>query len=599
MTVQGGSVKLYYIIPFIVLAVFTGCGTTIDIPLGYPVTTEELIIENLEQFSADGEYGELVQYISYLNRSTNPVEQPVLDSYFEDGIESLKKSFRDSVEQGNYNDALMYLHSLETLNIKHEPPVTKAELRAANALEYLEQDNIPASMSLIMEMDNLDSLDTDVLLRFGRAAFNIGHVSVFEKVADIIKNREPDIFSRYKELEIEQPTPEKLISGTCTIWVNRGIKIEDGVGLPDRVIGSGFFIDPRGYLITNYHVIASEVDPEYEGYSRLYIRLPGKYDEKIPAKVIGYDRLFDIALLKVPIEPPFVFPFTGKKDLKPGTDILAIGSPVGLDMTITSGIISAVGRRFLQIGDALQVDVPVNPGSSGGPLVTRSGLLVGVIFAGLPQFQGINFAIPGHWINRFIPGMYGEGEVSHPWFGTAVHEEDSGLKVIYVQRNSPAGKGGLKFGDRIISIAGKQVSNILKAQEIIMDLPINSLVKVTWEREGIILHGYFSMENRPYLPLKNALENELITRLFPPLFGFSAEKTGGFLKKEYVIDEIFDGSVADESGLSEGDPLVLREWTYDDEFEAVIIRLFVKKKEAGFMETGIQLAAFLETDIFL
>ncbi|MFP4444592.1 MAG: S1C family serine protease, partial [Spirochaetia bacterium] len=480
-----------------------------------------------------------------------------------------------------------------------ESSFSMGDLYAETALKYLEKDNIPASMSILLEMDDLGALDTDKLIRFGRAAFGIGHVTVFNKIADIIKEREPETYLRYKDLTIEQPTPAELISGTCTIWVNRGIKIEGGIGLPDRVIGSGFFIDSRGYLITNYHVIASEVDPEYEGYSRLYIRLPGKYDEKIPAKVIGYDRLFDVALLKVPIEPPFIFSFTGKKELKPGTDILAIGSPVGLDMTITSGIISAVGRRFLQIGDALQVDVPVNPGSSGGPLVTRSGLLVGVIFAGLPQFQGINFAIPGHWINRFIPMMYGGGEVSHPWFGAAVHEEDSGLKVIYVQRNSPSGKGGLQFGDRIISIDGRSVSKILDAQEIIMDLPVNSLSQITWEREGKIHKGYFALEERPHLPLKSALENELITRLFPPLFGFSAEKTGGFLKKEYVIDEIFDGSVADESGLSEGDPLILREWTYDDEFEAVIIRLFVKKKDAGFMETGIQLASYLETDIFL
>ena len=79
-----------------------------------------------------------------------------------------------------------------------------------------------------------------------------------------------------------------MIKGTVTVWVDRGLRIENGVGYADRVIGSGFFIDPRGYFITNYHVIQSEVDPKYEGYSRLYIKLPGDSDTRVPAKVIGW-----------------------------------------------------------------------------------------------------------------------------------------------------------------------------------------------------------------------------------------------------------------------------------------------------------------------
>ena len=81
-----------------------------------------------------------------------------------------------------------------------------------------------------------------------------------------------------------------MISGTVTIWVDRGIRLERGIGYPDRVIGSGFYIDRRGYILTNYHVIYSEVDAEYEGFSRLYIKYD-KNEEKIPATVVGWDKL--------------------------------------------------------------------------------------------------------------------------------------------------------------------------------------------------------------------------------------------------------------------------------------------------------------------
>ena len=130
------------------------------------------------------------------------------------------------------------------------------------------------------------------------------------------------------------------------------------------MIGSGFFIDANGYLITNYHVIQSEVDPEYEGFSRVYIKRAENPTVRIPAKVVGWDATFDLALLKMEINPEVYFQLGSAEDLNIGSRIYAIGSPAGLEQTLTSGIVSAQNRRLLSLGSVLQIDAPVNHGSS-------------------------------------------------------------------------------------------------------------------------------------------------------------------------------------------------------------------------------------------
>jgi S1-C subfamily serine protease len=203
------------------------------------------------------------------------------------------------------------------------------------------------------------------------------------------------------------------------------------------VIGSGFFVDRSGYLLTNYHVIASEVDPKYEGFSRLSVRLPGSPELRVPAKVVGWDPVFDLALLKVETVPEFWLSFSGRAAFAPGDRIYAIGSPVGLDSTVTSGIVSAAGRRFLELGDAVQVDVAVNPGNSGGPLLDERGELAGIVFAGMPQFQGLNFAVPSRWIVALLPGLYDGGETVHPWTGLAFHENPAPPELLYAFPGAP------------------------------------------------------------------------------------------------------------------------------------------------------------------
>ena len=391
-----------------------------------------------------------------------------------------------------------------------------------------------------------------------------------------------------------------LLDGTVTILVNKGIKLERGVGYPDQVIGSGFFIDPRGYLITNYHVIESEVNPEYEGFSRLYIRLPGSEYERIPAHVIGWDSVFDIALLKVNITPRYFFPFDSSVSYEPGERIFAIGSPGGLLSTVTSGIVSATGRRFLQMGEALQVDVPINPGNSGGPLLNDEGRLIGVVFAGIEQFEGINFASPSQWITQIIPRLFFTGSVTHSWIGLAVEETRKGLEISYSVPGEPGSRAGLMQGDRLLRLNGIEVATVESAQALLMALPPDTLVRAEWEREGESSSGILALGIRPNRPMDTALENDYYVNLISPLFGMALEETGSYMwDRAYAITRVYPGGIADETGLSVNDPLTIQDWTLDEENRAAYLQIVVKKKKAGFIERAIQLGAYLEIDNFI
>ena len=397
------------------------------------------------------------------------------------------------------------------------------------------------------------------------------------------------------------PSFAKMIAGTVTILVNKGIKVEKGVGYPDRIIGSGFFIDRRGYILTNHHVIESEVDPKYEGYSRLYVRMSNSAaGDRIPAKVVGWDKTFDLALIKTEMTPEYIFGGSISETLTPGDRIYAIGSPAGLEQTITSGIISAMGRRLLQVGDSMQVDVPLNPGNSGGPLLSDKGDLIGIVFAGMQQFEGLNFAVPYTWVEKALPALYKGGKAVHPWLGMAVAETEKGLEVLYTMPDEPADISGIKAGDIIESVDGRSFTKIADIQEAVLSHSPPSIVSVMLRRGAGEYSARVCLSERPDAPVELALKRDTRDNVIYPLFGIRLQNVGSFLwKGEYVVKQVTRGSVADESGISPDDPLTIQDWQVDTDKGYALLQVVIKKKKAGFVESAIQIAAYLETDNFI
>jgi len=390
----------------------------------------------------------------------------------------------------------------------------------------------------------------------------------------------------------------EMSKGVVTIRVDKGMRIAQGVGVPDRVLGSGFFVDGAGYVLTNYHVVESEVDPKYEGYSHLTVRMSEDPDARVAAKVVGWDRLLDLALLKVDAKPAYVFSLSPEGGFAPGDKILAIGSPVGLENTVTSGIVSAVGRKLLQTGEAIQVDAALNPGNSGGPLVNEAGEAVGIVFAGLSQYQGLNFAIPSSWALRILPGLFRGGELKRAWLGLALAENKGRLDVLY---RHPRVAEGIDIGDQLLAIEGRETSTMPAAQALLAGRAPGGLARVKiagTSGERILLR---KLGERPYSPIEDAFDLDRRDRLLAPLFGMEAKRQPGtFLEPEaYSVLRVWPGTIADEAGLSESDPFALRRFFVDKEQRTAVIQIRIKKRKAGFLESLLQIPAPIDIPSFL
>ena len=406
---------------------------------------------------------------------------------------------------------------------------------------------------------------------------------------------------------VNKKAPSKIsecMKAAVTIWVDRGIKVKNGAGYADVIIGSGFFIDERGYIVTNHHVIDSMVNPKYEGYSRLYIKLPDDNLTKIPAKVIGYDSLLDLALLKVEIIPDYVLNLGSSTDLEIGDKISAIGTPVGLEGTLTSGIISSFDRKLLALGNVFQIDAAVNSGNSGGPLIDNNLKVQAIVFAGMLQLQGLNFAIPVEYLKQELVYLYGRGEIIHPWigcFGNTKREGNKklGLEVQYVLSGGSGFMAGLRPGDVITSFDGKAVSS----------LDDFNLMMMSYEAETIVECGYISasgeekkclvyLEKRPENPSVTVYNSDLITSSFVPLFGMKLIPSSTTNKNSSTIEKIILGSAADQMSFSENDTVTIGGVQVDQKNEVIITSLSTKRKKKAFMDVSMTIATGLDSPYY-
>ena len=403
-------------------------------------------------------------------------------------------------------------------------------------------------------------------------------------------------------------TPKENISsciaGTVTIWVDLGVKIKSGVGFANRVIGSGFFIDERGYIITNHHVISEVVDPKYEGYGKVYIKLAGNEDDKIPAKVIGWDKIHDLALLKTEIKPPYVFPLGSSSDLKPGDRVYAIGSPLGLESTLTSGVVSSTNRRLFTTGTVLQIDAAVNSGNSGGPCIDVNGNVQAVVFSGILQYQGLNFAIPVEYIKQEIAILYYGGNRRLPWIGGYGHtykigNKEAGLEVEYFSPNSAMAKAGIKRGDVITAVDGKSVKNISDIQTILRDYIPETIVKCEYldsnkSKKSCILY----LTERPKAPGYHFYKNDTIQNSFVPLFGISMIPSSTTNSRTFLVTNVLKRSTADETGISENDPITVGKIQFNDDKTMMMAEISVKRRKKGYLDMTLGLTTTLDSPYY-
>lgn len=264
--------------------------------------------------------------------------------------------------------------------------------------------------------------------------------------------------------------------------------------------GSGFIINSAGQILTNAHVV--------DGADTVKVTL--KDGRIFNGKVLGEDRVTDVAVIKIDANNLPTIALGNSETLQPGEAVIAIGNPLGLNNTVTSGIISATDRSGSDIGagdkrvDYIQTDAAINPGNSGGPLLNAQGQVIGMNTAILRGAQGLGFATPINTAQRIAEQLIAKGKVDHPYLGVAMvtltpelkkalnNASDGQLKIaadkgVFIRgivRGSPAATAGLRAGDVIISINNKPVAKNEEVQKIVENSPIGSPLQIQLERNG-------------------------------------------------------------------------------------------------------------------
>ena len=257
-------------------------------------------------------------------------------------------------------------------------------------------------------------------------------------------------------------------------------------------VGSGFVISSDGYILTNNHVV----------HDANQIRIKLSDGKEYEAKVVGRDPKTDLALLKAEgasdLQP---LPLGDSDSLRVGSWVVAIGSPFGLEQTVTAGIVSAKGRVIGSgpYDNFIQTDASINPGNSGGPLLNTQGEVVGIntaIFSQSGGNVGIGFAIPVNMAKEIVPDLKEKGRVTRGWLGVGIQKmtpelaESFGLKdekgalVSQVVKGGPADKAGIETGDVILEFDGKKVSDSNELPRIVASTPVGKTVPVKVLRAG-------------------------------------------------------------------------------------------------------------------
>lgn len=333
--------------------------------------------------------------------------------------------------------------------------------------------------------------------------------------------------------------------------------------------GSGVIVSPDGYIITNNHVIAEAVTVEVLLADR----------RQFKGRVVGTDPKSDVAVVKIEASGLPMAPWGDSSHLAVGDFVLAIGNPLGLNQTVTFGIVSAVGRADIGIADYedfIQTDAPINPGSSGGALVNAKGELVGIntaIASPTGGSIGVGFAIPSNMVKAAMQSLLKNGRVIRGYLGASTQDvtpplsrlfklpDVKGVIITDVLPKGPAETAGLRRGDVVVRFDGKSVMDSGRLQNVIGSAPIGSKHRLEIIRDGRSEHVDLLIQEAPRdLTRRQVTGPRAVTNGHPLAGLFVDEWTPGLGRqlgvpqsKGVVVIEVVEGSLAEAAGVLPGD----------------------------------------------
>ncbi len=372
----------------------------------------------------------------------------------------------------------------------------------------------------------------------------------------------------------------------------------------ERSLGSGFIIDKDGFIVTNNHVV--------ENADKIKVKL--KDGKEFNAEIIGKDPSTDLALIKVPSGNNLpVIAFGDSSALKVGQWVVAIGSPFGLEQTVTAGILSAKGRVIGSgpYDNFLQTDASINPGNSGGPLIDMQGKVIGINTAIIAGGAGIGFAIPINLASGIIEQLKSKGEVTRGWLGVVISDinddvaeyygvkDKKGAMVMEVVKGDPADKAGIQANDIILEVNDHKVETSRDLTNLIAGIPVGEKVKIQVLRNNKKMIFTVDIAKRPEesklasKSTEKGQEDELgirVVNLTPEI----AQRMNLSPNEGVLVERVESGSKAAEAGVQEGD--VIKEINHQaiksaQDYSALIsklkkndtVQMFIWRMNSGFV----------------
>ncbi len=327
-------------------------------------------------------------------------------------------------------------------------------------------------------------------------------------------------------------------------------------------LGSGFVLDRQGYIVTNNHVIKDA--------DQIKVKLAN--EKEFDAEVVGRDPNTDLALIKISASEDLTPLQLGNSDkLAVGSWVVAIGSPFGLEQTVTAGIVSAKGRIIGSgpYDDFIQTDASINPGNSGGPLLNMKGEVVGINTAIVASGQGIGFAIPVDLARGIIEQLKNNGEVTRGWLGVAIQDltpeltdyyglkNQKGVLVTQIYEDDPADKGGIRPHDIIVAVGDQKVTTTRELSSAIAASRIGKKTAITILRNGTEKIVHVKLKKRDDTTLQARDDRETTSNLGITLSELTPEMATrlGFSEDEQglLVTQVKNSSKADKAGIRQGD----------------------------------------------
>jgi S1-C subfamily serine protease len=395
--------------------------------------------------------------------------------------------------------------------------------------------------------------------------------------------------------QIFNKTENSVVQITSTSPISNSLVIRNGEQIPQNVaLGSGFVYDQDGHILTNYHVIS---DPNS-------VEVTFVDGDSYSAMVIGQDPYSDIAVLQITDDgfqkqiPPLKA--ANSSALQVGEQVIAIGNPFGLSGTLTSGVISQMGRVLpnditgYSISNIIQTDAAINPGNSGGPLLNTRGEMVGVntaIFSNTGVYSGVGFAIPSNMVQKVVSSLLKNGSYEHPYMGitgitvspeisNATHLNDTkGILVVDITANSPADKAGIRGGDVLTTVDGQDIrlggdiifaidnQSVRTMEDLLSYLEeqkaVGDNIELSVIRDGKTQHIDMILTARPTQGAENRFQpnQESKQQQQRPALGINGINMSPELaermnlthsQKGFLIEDIISGGSADKAGIRGG-----------------------------------------------